>query len=274
MSLSSSALLLCCLAVLPNLRAETEVSLEAVGANPIRKVITMLQAMQKKVEAEGAKETKLYEKYMCYCKTSGGDLSKSVGDANTKIPQVSADIKESEAKLVQLKSDVKQHQVDRSAAKQAVATATSLRQKEAADYAKEASEAGANIAALTKAIAALENGMAGGFLQTRGASILRHLVIKQEMDEEDRHALNAFLQGSSSEQYAPSSGQITGILKTLNDEMSKEFAEAKGAEEAAIAAFDGLVAAKTKSMPSLMVSKRRCPGPVSSQWKSCRWKMI
>jgi len=242
---------LLCLSVLPTLRAETTVSLETAGANPIRKVVTMLQAMQKKVEAEGEKETKLYEKYMCYCKNSGGDLSKTIGDADTKIPQVSSDIKESEAKLVQLKSDVKQHQMDRSAAKSAVASATGLREKEAAEYAKEASEAGANIAALTKAVTALENGMAGGFLQTRGASILRHLVIKQEMDEEDRQTLNAFLQGSSSEQYAPSSGQITGILKTLNDEMSKAFAESKSAEEAAITAFDGLVAAKTKEINAL-----------------------
>ena len=56
-----------------------------------------------------------------YCKNSGGDLSKSIGDAGTKIPQLGADIKEAEAKNAQLKEDLKQHQVDRSAAKAAVA---------------------------------------------------------------------------------------------------------------------------------------------------------
>jgi len=77
-----------------------------VQANPIRKVVNMLQAMEKKVTAEGAKEQALFDKYMCYCKNSGGDLSKSIGSANTKIPQVGSDIKEGEAKLVQLKEDL------------------------------------------------------------------------------------------------------------------------------------------------------------------------
>merc|ERR1719321_2196333 len=147
----------------------------------------MLQQMQKKVTAEGEKEAELFEKYMCYCKTSGGDLSKSIGDANTKIPQLGADIKEAEAKNAQLKEDLKQHQADRSAAKAAVADATTLREKEAAAYAKESSEAKANIAAVNKAVTALEKGMAGGFLQTRSASILLRVVgQKQNMDEDDK----------------------------------------------------------------------------------------
>merc|ERR1740115_608697 len=158
---------------------------EAVHANPIRKVVNMLQAMQKKVEAEGEKEQALFDKYMCYCKNSGGDLSQSISAANTKVPQLGSDIKEAEAKQAQLKEDLKQHQVDRSAAKQAVADATALREKEAGEYAKEANEASANIAALNKAVTALTNGMAGGFLQTAGASRLLKVVAAQDIDEED-----------------------------------------------------------------------------------------
>ena len=40
------------------------------GANPIRKVVTLMQNMQKEIEAEGAKEKELFDKFMCYC--SGG----------------------------------------------------------------------------------------------------------------------------------------------------------------------------------------------------------
>merc|ERR1719453_1406070 len=230
--------------------ASGEASLAA--ANPIRKVVTMLQNMVRKVEAEGEKEKELFEKYMCYCKTSGGDLSKSIGDANTKIPQLGSDIKEAEAKLAQLKEDLKQHQVDRSAAKTAVADATALRSKDAAEYGKEANEANANIAAVNGAITALEKGMSGGFLQTRAANTLLHLVgQKQDVDEEDRQMLKAFLQGTQSTEYAPSGGQISGILKTMGDEMSKSLADATAAEKAAIQAFDELVAAKTKEINAL-----------------------
>jgi len=222
---------------------------EAGRANPIRKVVTMLQAMQKKVEAEGEKEKALFDKYMCYCKTGGAALSKSIGDADTKVPQLASDIKEAEAKQAQLKEDLKQHQVDRSAAKQAVADATALRARESAEYAKEASEAKANIAATNGAITALEKGMSG-FLQTRSASILRHLSAKLDLEEEDRQTLNAFLQGNT--EYVPSGGQITGILKTMSDEMTKGFAEAKSSEDAAIQGFEELVAAKTKEINALI----------------------
>jgi len=223
-----------------------------VQANPIRKVVTMLQNMQKKVTAEGEKETDLFEKYMCYCKNGGSDLGKSIGDADTKIPQLGADIKEAEAKNAQLKEDLKQHQVDRSAAKTAVAEATALRSKEAGAYAAEANEASANIAMLNGAITAIEKGMAGSFLQTRGASKLLSLVAQnKDVDEDDKQVLKAFLQNSQSSEYAPSGGQITGILKTMHDEMSASAAEAKAAEEAAISAFDQLVAAKTKEINAL-----------------------
>merc|ERR1719261_1337759 len=164
----------CSFAVLVCLVATPAVA-ELAQANPIRKVVTMLQKMQAKVTEEGQKEKALFEKYMCYCKTSGGDLSKSISDAETKIPQLGSDIKEGEAKLAQLKEDLKQHQVDRSAAKAAIAEATTLREKEAAAYAKEAAEAKANIASVNGAVQALEKGMAGAFLQTRAASVVRHL---------------------------------------------------------------------------------------------------
>merc|ERR1719298_103815 len=98
----------------------------------------------------------MFDKYMCYCKTGSADLGKSIADAETKVPQVGSDIKEAEAKQAQLKEDLKQHQVDRSAAKAAVADATTLREKEAAEYSKEASEAKANIASVNKAITSLE----------------------------------------------------------------------------------------------------------------------
>merc|ERR1719502_1830223 len=124
----------------------------------------MLQAMEKKVEAEGEKEKELFEKYMCYCKNAGGDLSKSIADAKAKVPEVGSDIEEAEAKLAGLKEDLKQHQVDRSAAKEAIAEATALREKEAASYATESSELKANIAAVEKATAAIEKGMGSAFV--------------------------------------------------------------------------------------------------------------
>jgi len=244
--------LLIALALCP---AFNQAETQAAMVNPIRKVVNMLQSMQKKVEAEGEKEAELFEKYMCYCKTSGGALSTSIGAAETKSPQLSADIKEAESKLAQLKEDLKQAQMDRDAAKGAVASATALREKEAAAYAKESSEVGANLAALKKAVAALEKGMSGAFLQTSAAGVLKRLVLqRQDMADTDRQTLTAFLQGSQSDEYAPSSGEITGILKELGDEFTRTLADAKSAEDAAISAFESLEASKTKEINALQAA--------------------
>jgi len=218
--------------------------MEAARANPIRKVVTMLQNMQKKVEAEGEKELALFEKFMCYCKNSGGDLAKSIADAGTKMPELESSIASGEAKKKQLDEDIKQHQTDRSAAKAAMAEATALRTKEAGEYATESAEDSANLAATAKATAAIEKGMGSAFLQTPTANKL--LKIAEKRQEQD---LVAFLQGT--QDYAPASGQITGILKTMHDEMSADIASQDAAEAAAIKAYDALMAAKTKEVNAL-----------------------
>jgi len=217
---------------------------ESSHANPIRKVVNMLQGMQKKVEEEGKKEAALFEKYMCYCKNSGGDLQKSIDAAGTKIPELESSIKEGEAKKKQLDEDIKQAQTDRSAAKAAMAEATALREKEAAAFAKESAEDTANIAATEKATVAIEQGMGSAFLQTPVASILKKIAEKRQEDQ-----LVSFLSGSSD--YAPASGEIVGILKTMHDEMTADHNEEVAAEKAAIQAYEELMTAKTKEVNSL-----------------------
>merc|ERR1719203_2252624 len=123
----------------------------------------MLQSMQKKVTAEGEKEKDLFEKFMCYCKHGDEALAKSISEAEAKVPAVTSDIEEAEGQVKQLKLDLKSHQTDRAAAKSAMAEATKLREKEASAFAAVKSESDANIAALTKATAAVEKGMAGSF---------------------------------------------------------------------------------------------------------------
>merc|ERR1719453_2050653 len=143
--------------------------------------------MQKKVEAEGEKEAELFEKFMCYCKSSGETLGKSIADAEVKMPQLASDIKEAESAKAQLQEEVTQHQNDRDEAKAAMAKATEIREKEAAAFAKESSNDKANLDALKKATAAIEKGMSGGFLQTSSAAVLRKLVVgKADMLEYDR----------------------------------------------------------------------------------------
>jgi len=220
-------------------------------ANPIRKVVTLLQQMQNKVAAEGKKKEAIFDKFMCYCNNADELLGAAVQAADTKIPLVTSAIEEDTAMKKQLEADLKAHQTDRAAAKEAIAKATAMRNKEAAAYAKETGDLKTNVAGLTKAIAALDKGMSGGFLQTTSASVVRSLSISMDMSSVDRDMLTSFLTSGSSASYSPKSGEITGILKTMLDEMSADLADATDKENAAIVGFDELVGAKTKEIDAL-----------------------
>jgi len=224
-----------------------------LAVNPIRRVVTMLQNMQKKVEAEGKKEEELFEKFMCYCKNGKGALEASIEGAKQKNEQLMSSIKETDATLKQTKADLKSAQESRAAAKEAVAKATSLREKEASAFAKESSEFKTNIAAMKKATAAISKGMGGAFLQTSAASVVKQLSITMDISSIDREMITSFLtqgQGESTG-YAPASGQIVGILKQMTDTMEKDLAQATAEEEAAVKDFKGLMAAKTKEINAL-----------------------
>jgi len=222
----------------------------ATEANPIRKVVSMLQNLEAKVQGEGAKEKELHDKYMCYCKNAGGSLGKSIADAEAKGPELVSAIEEGIGKLAQLKEDLKSHQNDRAAAKSAMAAATALREKENAAFETTKTDLETNLAALAKATAAIEKGAGGAFLQTEAASALKTFVMgKNNMYDADRNDILSFLSGSSD--YAPASGQITGILKTMNDEMTADLDDATKTETGSVAAFDELIAAKKKEVEAL-----------------------
>merc|ERR1719330_627518 len=133
-------------------------------------------------------------------------------------------------KIVQLQSDLEHAQKDRESAKKAMAEAKMVREKEAGAFASFKSDYDTNIAAIEKAVAALEKGMGGSFLQTSTATILRKLAIDMEMSDLDRQDLTSFLSGKQTSGYAPQSGQITGILKQMGDTMKKSLADSTAAE--------------------------------------------
>merc|ERR1719214_260839 len=170
------------------------------------------------------------------------------------MPQLASDIKEAESAKAQLQEEVTQHQSDRDEAKSAMAKATEIREKEAAAFAKEQSNDKANIEALTKATAAIEKGMSGGFLQTSSAAVLRHLVLSQDLSNADRDALTAFLTAGDGQGYAPASGEIVGILKQLGDTMNKDLKELIAQEEAAKKAYEELMAAKQKEVDAAIAA--------------------
>merc|ERR1719515_85089 len=102
--------------------------------------------------------------------------------------------------------------------------AAEIRKKEAAAAKKEHVDNQVYILALEKAIAALEKGVAGGFLQTQSASVLKRLLqsessIVARLPEDDKEGILAFLGAPAyGNEYVPQSQEIIGMLKEMMDE--------------------------------------------------------
>merc|ERR1719321_75760 len=104
---------------------------------------------------------------------------------------------------------------------------------------------------MAKAIAALEKGMAGGFLQTSGAAVLRQLTVNMDLSTSDRDVMASFLSQGQGQGYAPQSGEIIGILKQMKDTMAADLKEITEAEEKAKADFEGMMKAKAAQIEAL-----------------------
>merc|ERR1719456_2140074 len=237
-------LVLCCVLGLSLCMAEkTEM-------NPIRKIVTLMQDMQKEIEAEGATEKELYDKFMCFCETGEGDLANSIAGNKAKIEELSSKHESETAEKSQIDQELVDHKSDREGAQKDVAEATAIRDKEKAEYEATAADSAANINALSGALPALEQGMGGAaLLQTAGGSRLNKIFESaQDLDSYDKENVLAFLQGKSEGDYAPQSGQIVGIMKQMLESMQKASADADADEAKAAAGFADLTASKNKEI--------------------------
>jgi len=219
------------------------------GANPIRRVVGLLQKMQQEITAEAEKDEELNERFVCYCSKNDGELSKETADLRAKLPVLKADIETAQSEKAQLDLELTAHQTTRTEAKQAIAAATKQREKEAAEFAASSAELKGNIAATESAQDALHRGLTGSFLQSPSAGALRAVLLADtRLGREDRESLTAFLSQQDTAQYTPASGEVIGILHRMQEEFKASLKDITTAEDSALADFQGLVAAKEKEI--------------------------
>jgi len=228
------------------------VGLQAVAAttvNPIRKVVTLLQDMQKEIVAEGEKEEELYGKFKCYCSGNKEQLVAASDASAEEIERLTSKLKSEKAEKKQIEGELLQAKKDRGEAKKDLATATKLREKEHKQFVADSGDTKDNLDATNSAIKALSKGM--GFLQTNTALVasLKKVVATADIEADDRQAIMSFM--SQSGDYVPQSGQIVGILKNMKDEMDKSLGGIVSEEEVGAASYTDLKVAKTKEIQAL-----------------------
>jgi len=220
---------------------------DAIAPNPIRKIVTLLQDMQKEVEHEGKKEQELFDKFMCFCDQGVGGLQKTASDAAAQIEDSSAKLEEETSEKSQLEQDLTQHTTDRTQATEDLGKATALREKESSGYQAESASQKSSLDSLGKAIPALEKNLAAASLVQAGDDVPQNLrkVVQSSLalSSSQRSTVLAFLDGKS-EESSPGGGEIVGIMKTIKDEMQKSYDDGVIGEETSAKGFGDLKGAK------------------------------
>merc|ERR1719274_435758 len=86
--------------------------------------------------------------------------------------------------------------------------------------------------------------MGESFLQSSDASALQRVVAaSKSLSDFDSQELTMFLEGKME-----GSGEITGILSQMGEDMAEDLKEAEESEASSVADFEGLVAAKEKEI--------------------------
>merc|ERR1719160_2170884 len=219
------------------------------GANPIRKIVTLLQDMQKEIEAEGVKEKELYDKFMCFCSGGEEELTKTSADAGAAAESLASKAEEDKAAKAGLEGDLTKHGTDRTAATDDLAKATAIRGKESAEYEADIADQKTNYESISGAIPALEGSMASSFLQSPAnkKQLRRALEMSQSISGFEKKTMTAFLDAKD-DSASPGSDQIVGILKAMKDEMESTIKSTEAAEEEAVKGYAELKAAKEKEI--------------------------
>jgi len=219
---------------------------------PVGKVLKLLGDMKAELSAEAASDQAIYDKLNCWCETNKKDKSTAVDSSNKAITSLVSEIERLSAKAAELKTTVAQLNKEVARNQQALAQATSVREKEASEFTQDEKDMMQSIQAMQNAVFVLGKHNKA-FLQMPTTSLVevrtavQHVLSKHAvMKPSQRQILAAFIQqpAANAGSYTPASGQIFGILKQMKEEFEGNLSASQADEMKSQSEFNQLKAAK------------------------------
>jgi len=126
-----------------------------LNLSPIQKVVTLVTEMKAQTEKEGEQDLAAYDKYMCWCETTKSEKSAAIEAAETKLQELESFVEEAAAKEGELKTEIAGLTEDIAADTEALATATTMRNEENAEFETQEADMKETIGLLAGAITTL-----------------------------------------------------------------------------------------------------------------------
>jgi hypothetical protein len=230
---------------------------DAAKARPVTKVVNLLKDMLKQLEKEAEEDEEIYDQLACWCATNDKEKTKSVGEAEAHIKDLTTSIEDLTASTSRLGVEIKNLQKEIAENQHALDQAKAIRTKELSEFVQEEKDLLQSIEGLSSAIKVLQKHNSASFLQVdvQGAvSSIQYQMAKNSkllegvLKHSERKKIEAFIQSASTEKYAPQSGEIFGILEQMKESFENNLAELQKEEGANVKAYGELKNAKEEEI--------------------------
>jgi len=121
----------------------------------IQKVVILLREMKAQTIKEGDQDREAYDKYMCWCETTEAEKKAAIKAAEDKIEELEAFLEDAAAKEGELKTEIAALEEDLASDREALATATSMRNEEHENFLAEEADLKETLGLLREAISVL-----------------------------------------------------------------------------------------------------------------------
>jgi len=214
------------------------------NTNPVTRVVSLIKELRDRITEDEKRETKVYEKYSCWCDKTIEDKTKIIAQTKEDITEAEREMKENKAKAADAAKKIEDSEEVIAEEQQVIAKAIALRAKQKATYEENMKEATENIGGLTRALEVLSRGAGIKVEETEAKKSLvqmpEYQIVKRSISKlistgslsEKQLALAEaivvpakFTGDDGSGTYAPQSMTIIGILKDMKEQFKSDKVE-------------------------------------------------
>lgn len=231
--------------------------------NPIRKIVTTLENMQKELEHEADNEKEIFDKAMCVCETGEKELQGVIDFSNSEITRLTSKIESETAEKEKLDKDLEAHAKDKVDTEESLAEATAIREKEAAKFSENEKVTMFSEDQLARAIPMFDKKLgAASFMQHafhEGMTLKKIIQVAHYLDPQKRKQMVSFLDdgihgkgGSKVDEPSAAASEIIGMMEAMHDEMKADLQDMRKTETDAQNGFNEMKENKLEHLGHLM----------------------
>jgi len=231
---------------------------------PVKKVITLLKDMLTQMDKEAEEDKEIYDKMACWCETNDKEKTKTIGDAEARISELTSTKEELTAASARMGTEMEGLKKEIAADQEALDKSTAMRTKQQTEFSAEEKDLLGSASALASALSVL--GKKSSMLQVPESHLLgvaatltheleqHSQILEGVITPSDRRAIGVFSQAPEDYLGAPTAltqskatgngDENFGILKQMKETFDQNLASAQKDEAASQKAFEDLRTAK------------------------------